>query len=51
MHSETFQAFICSSFDDYGFQITKTPNQNLSKLEYCEKVHYRRLKVSHESAN
>ena len=46
MQSEIFQAFICYYFDENGLQLMKTPN---SKLEYCEKVEYCRLKVSHSN--
>ena len=44
MQSEIFQAFMCYNFEDYGLQFMKTQN---SELEYCEKVPYCRLKVSH----
>ena len=49
MQSEIFQAFICYNFDDYGLQLMKTPNSKSQKLEYCEKVQYFRLKVSHSN--
>ena len=42
MQSKIFQACICYKFDDYGLQFMK-------KCEYCEKVQYCRLKVSHSN--
>ena len=49
MQSKIVQAVICHNCDDYGLQLMKTQIHNLRKLEYCEKVQYSRLKVSHSN--
>ncbi len=49
--TDIFQVFISFNFDDYNWQLMKTPNSvsQILNIEYCEKVQYWRHLVPHSN--